>query len=386
MYGIKIEVTDNIVRVIERPARITAGTVGLPVEFSFGNQWEGLSKAAVFRAGCVEMFVENIETQAAIPWEVLEKPDVWLSVGVYGVNADGSVSIPTIWANVGVIRDSADLGVSPAPTPPVWQRIWNAIGNLTGLATNAKDNLVEAINEVNSIALAGGIESDPTLSQSGKAADAKATGDALAQKAPAGYGLGGASKLLTAADDLNNIKGNGWYWWNFNDRPQNAPGEAQAYHMNVMRVWSQVNDTYGSCCQELMDVTDSLYHGVKMQRTIYGQSHYPWEWVNPPMMLGCEYRTTKRHNGKPVWATFQNCGPMPSSGDEIVYISALNIDDIVSFSAYMTNADHTDQYALPFGNLYYAAVRHDRVYKKTCEGDISSYNCYVTLEYTKTTD
>ena len=182
MDGIRIEVTGNIARVIERPARITAGTVGLPVDFSFDSQWDGLSKTAVFRAGNVEKIVENLENEATVPWEALESPNVWLSIGVYGVNEDGTEAIPTIWANVCVICDGAnpDGDVSTAPTLPVWQRLWNAIGNLLGLTTNAKGNLVEAINEVNSIALAGGIESDATLTKSGKAADAKATGDAIA--------------------------------------------------------------------------------------------------------------------------------------------------------------------------------------------------------------
>jgi hypothetical protein len=185
MDGIKIEVTGNIARVIERPARITAGTVGLPVEFSFDNQWEGLSKTAVFKAGCTEMIVENLDVETIVPWEATANPNVWLSIGVYGVNADGSVAIPTIWANVCVICEGTNPegDVSTAPTLPVWQRLWNSIGNLLGLTTNAKGNLVEAINEVNNIALAGGIESDTTLTKSGKAADAKATGDALNTKA-----------------------------------------------------------------------------------------------------------------------------------------------------------------------------------------------------------
>lgn len=189
MYGIKIEVTGNIARIIERPARITAGTVGLPIEFSFDDQWEGLSKTAVFKAGSVETIRENLEAETTVPWEVTAQPNVQLSIGVYGVNADGSTAIPTTWANIGVIRDgvSTDGDASTAPSLPVWQRIWNAIGNLLGLQTNAKGNLVEAINEVNSIALAGGIESDTTLTQSGKAADAKAVGDALKTKADSNH-------------------------------------------------------------------------------------------------------------------------------------------------------------------------------------------------------
>ena len=57
------------------------------------------------------------------------------------------------------------------------------LGNLNDLDTEAKNNLVAAINEA---AQSGGggasIELDTTLTQSGKAADAKATGDALAGK------------------------------------------------------------------------------------------------------------------------------------------------------------------------------------------------------------
>lgn len=35
-----------------------------------------------------------------------------------------------------------------------------------------------------------------------------------------------------------------------------------------------------------------------------------WEWVNPPMALGVEYRTTKRHNGKAVWVKSADIGSL----------------------------------------------------------------------------
>lgn len=107
MEAIKIEVTGNIARVIEKPVRITSGTVGLPVEFTFDSQWDGLSKIAVFQAGYVRKDMVVVDDATVVPMENMVKPNVRLNIGVYGVNEDGSVAIPTIWANAGQIRDGA---------------------------------------------------------------------------------------------------------------------------------------------------------------------------------------------------------------------------------------------------------------------------------------
>ena len=132
MDGIKIEVTGNIARVTEKPAKITSGTVGLPVEFSFDSQWELLRKIAVFRAGNITKSVEIPIVGNAVPWEVLEKPGVWLSVGVYGANADGTVVIPTIWANVCPIQVGVNPDGDPStdPTLPIWQTMMDYFASL----------------------------------------------------------------------------------------------------------------------------------------------------------------------------------------------------------------------------------------------------------------
>lgn len=181
MEGIKIEVTGNVARVTDKPAKITAGTVGLPVEFTFDADWDGLSKTAVFLAGHECKIVERLDTEAIVPWELLEKPGAWLHIGVYGTNDDGTVAIPTTFAKVSAITPSAHPDGDPAtdPTLPVYQELIGNIGDPVELRTNNKDNLVEAINEVHSIAKSGGIETDPTLSEEGLAADAAAVGEAL---------------------------------------------------------------------------------------------------------------------------------------------------------------------------------------------------------------
>ena len=132
MDGIKIEVTGNIAKVVESPHRITAGTVGLPIEFAFDGQWDGLKKTAVFRVRHDVKIVEDLETETTVPWELLQKPGAWLSVGVYGVNGDGSVAIPTIWANVRVIKDGADPDGDPSADPklPVWQKLLDEVDDV----------------------------------------------------------------------------------------------------------------------------------------------------------------------------------------------------------------------------------------------------------------
>lgn len=150
MESIKIEVNGNIAKIIEKPERITAGTVGLPVEFTFDSSWDHLCKTAVFLAGEVRMIVDSIENTAIVPWEVLDRPGFHLNVGVYGVNLEGTTAMTTTWVNAGVIRKSADPRQDPLtnPTLPVWQKLLNMVGDLFGLKTNVKTDLVLAINEV----------------------------------------------------------------------------------------------------------------------------------------------------------------------------------------------------------------------------------------------
>lgn len=96
--------------------------------------------------------IKDVVTDANIvtmPQEVARKPMSLLSVGVYGVDADGSIAIPTIWADLGFVRDSANPSgdITTDQTLPVWAQIQAMIGNLDELETTARDNLVAAVNE-----------------------------------------------------------------------------------------------------------------------------------------------------------------------------------------------------------------------------------------------
>lgn len=155
MDGIKIDVTGNIAKVIEKPRRITSGTIGLPVEFTFDDQWDYLQKMAVFCAGAIKIPAELNESIAVVPWEVLVHEGYMLSIGVFGANEDGTTAIPTIWTNVSVIQIGAvPDGAYPAkPTPPVWQRIENEvyrIGEVVDVVNEKYENTKEQLNKLES--------------------------------------------------------------------------------------------------------------------------------------------------------------------------------------------------------------------------------------------
>lgn len=124
------------------------------------------------------------------------------------------------------------------------------------------------------------------------------TDAAVAGKAPAGYGLGAEATELVASDDLDNETNNGWYRWG-NSVPANAPvmnnygGRGYGY----MRV---DNSTASNCIQTVYTCYSGMENCRQMRAKI-GGVWKPWEWVNPPMMLGVEYRTTERWNGKVVY-------------------------------------------------------------------------------------
>ena len=175
---------------LDRCEQFTSGRVGARIKFSFSSEWAGLSKTAVFTNGDTTIDVLNVADEITIPHEVLAISGKKLKVGVYGYtvgdNGNIEIAIPTVYADLGKVVKGADPSgdVSADPTLPVWSQIQALMGNLNDLDTEAKNNLVAAINEAAQTGSGGGstVELDTTLTQSGKAADAKAVGDALAGK------------------------------------------------------------------------------------------------------------------------------------------------------------------------------------------------------------
>lgn len=148
MIVAKIQVSGAIARTLYKKV-IPAGIIGAQVEFEYAEDiWKGLHKTVVFR-GPVTKDVVTDSNIVTIPPEVAEKPMALLSVGVYGVDGDGNLAIPTIWADLGLARESANPSgdTTTDPSLPVWAKIQAMIGNLGELDTESKNNIVAAVNE-----------------------------------------------------------------------------------------------------------------------------------------------------------------------------------------------------------------------------------------------
>ena len=124
-----IKVTCATTQVVCRKP-IPAGVVGALVRFEFNKMWDNLRKMVVFR-GCVTKDVLLDGTTATIPAEVVERPTPILWIGVYGVNADDTIVIPTLWANVGGVLPATDPSgdTSTDPALPVWAQIQKELGD-----------------------------------------------------------------------------------------------------------------------------------------------------------------------------------------------------------------------------------------------------------------
>lgn len=86
---------------------LTSGGVGIPVTFDFDNTWDGLTKTAVFKVSETTEDAALTENACTVPAEVLATPGETLWIGVYGINNDHSLAIPTVWGKAGYIYEGA---------------------------------------------------------------------------------------------------------------------------------------------------------------------------------------------------------------------------------------------------------------------------------------
>lgn len=203
-----------------------------------------------------------------------------------------------------------------------------------------------------------------------------------AQKAQAreNIGLGIYAKQLSNVD-LNTIKENGCYSYTTSSGVTNSPKD----YASILFV-----ETYhtGDRCKQTVTLMDGK--NTTIVRTYYDGSWGAWEYVNPPMELNTEYRTTERWQGKPVYQYLVKMDSIPAGTTSS---SALKKVDLAS-GMWTSIVDLQVTWVRPSlttsGNVLavngaiagFAYVASNTVNLKIYD-DISDATVYVRLKYVK---
>lgn len=196
--------------------------------------------------------------------------------------------------------------------------------------------------------------------------------------APGGYGLGAACVNI---QDWNNVTANGFYY-----AATNSPDGNRWWGYAVVNSSNYI---------EVRAFRSSGGAMLEVHRTLYNGTWLPWEWVNPPMQLGVEYRTTKRFNGWPVYTKAVWGGALPNTGYTMVSLST--DDGSASYAIWgyaitttATSASSVSKTTLrdiiPWNNNSNNGVNiniSSDVAIIWCSIDRSTTNCIVIFEYVK---
>ena len=206
--------------------------------------------------------------------------------------------------------------------------------------------------------------------------------DALNAKAPSGYGLGEMDASYVS--DCNAAVKNGWY---YTSGAANAPandGEVFSYG------WLHVSTRTGTMIRQ--DYYSSIPVPDHFVRYMVEGVWKEWEYVNPPMGLGSEYRTTERYNGKPVYVKTVNTGKMPVAGfsNRITFYPVLsNVDKIVRWNGTVTDGTIVRTLPVAVGNenvVELSAYYYNGTVYCESKVDCSACSGTATFWFTKTTD
>lgn len=127
---------------------ITTSSVGISVQLVLADEFMGLAKTLVFRAGAttVDVVLVGDATEAVVPPDVLTTVGLWLGIGIYAADSEGNVVIPTVWASAGLIQQgTVPSGVDPSEPTPSW------VAQVQSIASEASENAESALNKATAV-------------------------------------------------------------------------------------------------------------------------------------------------------------------------------------------------------------------------------------------
>lgn len=206
--------------------------------------------------------------------------------------------------------------------------------------------------------------------------------NALREKAPDGYGLGASNGRPippTVEGGLNTATQNGWYYFGGAGGIQNIPSLIPSSDYGYLLVSSR-NE------QEKLQVFMSEVNNYIAVRKLEAGVWQPWEYVNPPMDLGVEYRTTERYLGYPVYIKLINLGSLPNAGST-KQISVRDLSIRVPISMDLTWGNFaSENFVVNDYAPYVASAGFDNANINIVGGpssDTEHYEVYAFLKYSK---
>ena len=117
--------------------------------------------------------------------------------------------------------------------------------------------------------------------------------------APVGYGLGSTNAMKGGSYSANDYTKNGYY-----SAYNGTPTTGVWWRIHVDSSWESSGNT---CCHQIAyRYDDTTLIPIQAERMLLSDGWTPWEYVNPPMVQGVEYRTTERIASKAVYKKNDN--------------------------------------------------------------------------------
>ena len=192
---------------------------------------------------------------------------------------------------------------------------------------------------------------------------------------PSRFGLG--SPNPRNIDDANNATESGWYY--LDSGTLNSPENAEA--SNVMLVLARNSNP--QTVQVLFNVTELAF---ELRRVCTNGTWSPWEWINPPTLLGVEYRTVERYNGKPVYAKAVSLGLIENHTSKSVEHGISNFESCVECSGFSGPINLVGSGGVDSIYATTSRVGIDTNGSFSSAATSSKLNTVAIIKYTKTTD
>lgn len=131
----------------------------------------------------------------------------------------------------------------------------------------------------------------------------------------------------------------------------------------------------------------SNYNGTQATKTKYGGTWRAWEFLNPGMVAGVENATLERYNNKTVYTVVIDCKTLPSQGSKSVTTTIPSSANVLSAVGIVVKSDGESE-SMPCVSstgairCAFFVTRSKNIVINTFT-DMSSYNGYVTVKYTK---